>query len=107
MTTMTTMTNITMNAVSSMTVCEDEYKKSPSTHKPSKKHAASKRVDIVSLKMVRERSFLYQAHTVSNKKDAYRLVQPLLESADREQMVAVCLDTSISPPIYRSCPSVP
>ena len=78
MTTMTTMTNITMNAVSSMTVCEDEYKKSPSTNQPSKKHAAAKRVDIVSLKMVRERSFLYQARAVSNKEDAYRLVQPLL-----------------------------
>ena len=53
----------------------------------------AKRVDIVSLKLVKERSVLYETRKISNSYDAYRLVKNFLADSDREKFVVVCLDT--------------
>lgn len=61
----------------------------------NKTHA--KRVDIVSLKLVKERSVLYETRKISNPYDAYRLVKNFLADSDREKLVVVCLDTKSQP----------
>ncbi|VIG08766.1 DNA repair protein RadC [Clostridioides difficile] len=61
----------------------------------NKTHA--KRVDIVSLKLVKERSILYETRKISNPYDAYRLVRNFLVDSDREKFVVVCLDTKSQP----------
>lgn len=53
----------------------------------------AKRVDIVSLKLVKESSVLYESRKISNPYDAYRLVKNFLADSDREKFVVVCLDT--------------
>ena len=61
----------------------------------NKTHA--KRVDIVSLKLVKERSVLYETRKISNPYDAYRLVKNFLADSDREMFVVVCVDTKSQP----------
>ncbi|CEQ15122.1 JAB domain-containing protein [Paraclostridium sordellii] len=61
----------------------------------NKTHA--KRVDIVSLKLVKERRVLYETRKISNPYDAYRLVRNFLVDSDREKFVVVCLDTKSQP----------
>lgn len=62
----------------------------------NKKRTPAKRVDIVSLKLVKESSVLYETRKISNPYDAYRLVKNFLVS-DREKFVVVCLDTKNQP----------
>ena len=57
----------------------------------------AKRVDIVSLKLVKESSVLYETRKISNPYDAYRLVKSFLVDSDREKFVVVCLDTKNQP----------
>lgn len=61
----------------------------------NKRHA--KRVDIVSLKLVKESSVLYKTRKISNPYDAYRLAKNFLVDSDREKFVVVCLDTKSQP----------
>lgn len=53
----------------------------------------AKRVDIVSLKIVRESSFLYPERIIRSPLDAVKLLQSFLQDADREYFIVVCLDT--------------
>lgn len=69
-----------------MTVCESESNKKP-----------AKRVNIVSLKMVREGSVLYDVRKISSPADAATLGRRFLEEADREQLIVCCLDTKNQP----------
>lgn len=62
-----------------------------------KKKIPAKRVDIVSLKLVKESSVLYETRKISNPYDAYRLVKNFLVDSDREKFVVVCLDTKNQP----------
>ena len=62
-----------------------------------KKKIPAKRVDIVSLKLVKESSVLYETRKISNPYDAYRLVKSFLVDSDREKFVVVCLDTKNQP----------
>lgn len=62
-----------------------------------KRKAPAKRVDIVSLKLVKESSALYETRKISNPYDAYRLVKNFLTYSDREKFVIVCLDTKNQP----------
>lgn len=55
--------------------------------------APAKRVNIVSLKMVRESTILYPDRSIRSPKDAAQLLRPLLHDADREHFLVVCLDT--------------
>ena len=62
-----------------------------------KKKILAKRVGIVSLKLVKESSVLYETRTVSNPYDAYNLIKNFLIDSDREKFVVACLDTKKQP----------
>lgn len=81
-----------------MTDLEKSYpcakrKKGDSTNNPT----PAKRIELVTLKMVRESSMLYDQRKISSPLDAQLLVRSLLEDADREMFVTVCLDTKHQP----------
>ncbi|ERI07181.1 JAB domain-containing protein [Aneurinibacillus aneurinilyticus] len=62
-----------------------------------KKNGHAKRVNIVSVKLVKESSLLYKNRRIRNPADAAKLVQEILESCDREQLLVCCLDTKNQP----------
>ncbi|WP_286230285.1 RadC family protein [Neobacillus mesonae] len=68
---------------------------------PSK--SAAKRVNIVSLKVVKETSFLYPERNVKSPEDAYKLLKQFLVEADREYFLVVCLDTKNQPTAINVC----
>ena len=57
----------------------------------------TKRINIVSIKLVKESSFLYQTLTISSPKDAYEMIKEQLEGLDREQFIIACLNTKNEP----------
>ena len=57
----------------------------------------TKRINIVSIKMVKESSFLYQTRQVLSPKDAYEMIKEQLEGLDREQFIIACLNTKNEP----------
>ena len=57
----------------------------------------AKRINIVSIKMVKESSFLYQTRTVSSPNDAYEMIREQLKDLDREQFIIACLNTKNEP----------
>lgn len=57
----------------------------------------AKRINIVSIKMIKESSFLYQARTISSPNDAYEMIRRQLEGLDREQFIIACLNTKNEP----------
>lgn len=57
-----------------------------------KKKVPAKRVDIVSLKLVKESGVLYETRKISNSYDAYRLAKNFLIDSDREKFIVACLD---------------
>lgn len=57
----------------------------------------AKRINIVSIKMVKESSFLYQTRTISSPKDAYEMIKEQLKELDREQFIVACLNTKNEP----------
>lgn len=66
-------------------------------NQPYEKSTSAKRVDIVSIKMVKEASILYKNRRVSSPNDAYELIKEFLECADREQLILCSLDTKNQP----------
>jgi DNA repair protein RadC len=69
----------------------------------SKKIRPAKRVNIVSLKVVKETSFLYPERNVKSPEDAYKLLKQFLVEADREYFIVVCLDTKNQPTAINVC----
>ena len=61
------------------------------------KDTASKRVNIVSLRMVKEGTILYEVRRISSPTEAAGLGRKFLEEADREQVIVCCLDTKNQP----------
>ena len=59
------------------------------------KHA--KRVDIVSLKMIKESSILYADRMISTPREAIEIAKVILEDCDREKLVVCCLNTKNEP----------
>lgn len=57
----------------------------------------SKRVDIVSVKLVKESSMLYKQRRVRSPQDSYELFRDYLGDVDREHFVVACLDTKNQP----------
>ena len=57
----------------------------------------AKRINIVSIKMVKESSFLYQTRTISSPKDAYEMIHEQLEDLDRERVIIASLNTKNEP----------
>ena len=62
-----------------------------------KKKISAKRVGIVSLKLVKESSVLYETRKISSPYDAYKLIKNFLIDSDREKFVVACLDTKNQP----------
>lgn len=57
----------------------------------------AKRIDIVSLKMVKESSVTYLNRVISSPSDGAEIIKDFIEDSDREQMVVCCLDTKNQP----------
>lgn len=58
---------------------------------------SAKRVNIVSVKLVKESSVLYKRRRVRSPQDSYELFQDYLGEVDREHFVVMCLDTKNQP----------
>lgn len=58
---------------------------------------SAKRVNIVSVKLVKESSMLYKQRRVRSPQDSYELFKEYLEEVDREHFVVMCLDTKNQP----------
>lgn len=61
------------------------------------KDRPAKRVDWVTVRLVKEKSVLYGRRKISTPKDAMELVNGFLEYCDREQLVVCSLDTKNQP----------
>ncbi|WP_315080645.1 JAB domain-containing protein [uncultured Clostridium sp.] len=57
----------------------------------------AKRVNIVSLKVIKESSVLYSNRRISTPIEAVNLLRNLLEDCDREKMLVCCLNTKNEP----------
>ncbi|MHC1723209.1 MAG: JAB domain-containing protein [Aminipila sp.] len=57
----------------------------------------AKRINIVSIRMVRESTILYDIRKISSPTDAVGLGRRFLEDSDREQLLLCCLNTKNEP----------
>ncbi len=57
----------------------------------------AKRVDIVSLKMVKESSILYENRRIHTPNEAAEIFKDMLESSDREKLIVCCLNSKNEP----------
>lgn len=58
---------------------------------------SAKRINIVSVKLVKESSMLYKQRRVRSPQDSYELFREYLRDVDREHFVVACLDTKNQP----------
>jgi DNA repair protein RadC len=61
------------------------------------KKEPAKRINVVSIKMVKESSILYDIRKIQAPKDALELGKRFLEESDREQLLVCCLDAKSQP----------
>ncbi|WP_144459633.1 JAB domain-containing protein [Bacillus pumilus] len=71
--------------------------------KVSNDKVPAKRVNNVSVKLVRESSILYESKSISSPQDAYELVKSFLEDKDREHFIVASLDTKNQPIAINAC----
>jgi len=71
--------------------------------KEEQNHVPAKRVDIVSLRMVKESSLLYKDRNVRSPQDGYKLFKQFLGELDREYFVVMCLDVKNQPTAINVC----
>lgn len=71
--------------------------------KEEEKHVPAKRVDIVSVRMVKECSLMYKNRVIGSPQDGYNLIKQFLGDVDREHFVVVCLDTKNQPTAINVC----
>ncbi|WIG41987.1 RadC family protein [Bacillus toyonensis] len=64
---------------------------------------SAKRVNIVSIKLVKESSILYKERKISSPKDSFELLHELLENKDREHFIVVALNTKNEPVSINVC----
>ena len=57
----------------------------------------AKRVNIVQVKLVREKTLLYKDRKIRSPHDAYELMREFLGDVDREHFIVLCLDTKNQP----------
>lgn len=69
-----------------MRVCDNNDSKTP-----------AKRVNIVSIKMVRDSSILYDVRKITSPSDAVGLGRKFLVDSDKEKVILCCLDTKNQP----------
>lgn len=67
------------------------------------KKLPAKRINIVSLKLVKESSLLYKERSVRSPEDGYRLLKLFLEDKDREHFIVASLDTKNQPVSINVC----
>lgn len=67
------------------------------------KKSAAKRVNIVSVKLVKESSLLYKERSVRSPEDGYQLMKLFLADKDREHFIVVSLDTKNQPVSINIC----
>lgn len=60
-------------------------------------NSSAKRVNIVQVKLVREKSILYKERKIRSAQDAYHLIYDYLGEVDREHFIVLCLDTKNQP----------
>ena len=65
--------------------------------KAENKGIPAKRVESVTVKLIREKSFLFKERVVNSPNQAYELIKDLLEDKDREVLMACFLDTKNQP----------
>ncbi|KIL45557.1 DNA repair protein RadC [Jeotgalibacillus alimentarius] len=63
----------------------------------------AKRINIVSLRLVKESSILYKDRSVRSPEDVYQLMKQFLEDLDREAFIVVNLDTKNQPVSINIC----
>lgn len=63
----------------------------------------SKRVNIVTLKLVKESSLLYKERSVKSPEDSYKLLKQFLADVDREHFIVVSLDNKNQPTSINIC----
>lgn len=67
------------------------------------KKKSSKRVNIVSLKLVKESCILYKERSVKSPEDGYKLLKQFLAENDREHFVCAALNTKNEPVSINIC----
>jgi len=75
----------------------DQYSNGRTAKGGQRAATPAKRVDIVTLRLVRESSFLYGQRRIKSPSDAAAMMREFLEDADREHLCVVCLDTKHQP----------
>lgn len=71
--------------------------------KEEEKRVPAKRVDIVSLRLVKESSLLYKDRAIRSPEDGYNLFKQFLGELDREYFVVMCLDVKNQPTAINVC----
>lgn len=69
----------------------------------SEKKVSAKRVDIISLRMVKETSLLYKDRSIRSPLDGYKLFKQFLGELDREYFVVMCLNVKNEPTAINVC----
>jgi DNA repair protein RadC len=64
---------------------------------------SAKRINIVSIKLVKESSILYKERNIRSPEDAYKLMKHFLEDLDREAFIVISLDVKNSPLSINIC----
>lgn len=65
--------------------------------KEARRGVPAKRVNIVSLKMVRDSTIHYQNRHIRSPEDSYNIIRTFLEDSDREMFVMMALDVKNQP----------
>lgn len=68
-----------------------------------KPNQPTKRVDIVSIKLVKEGSVRYKGRTIHQPDDGYTLMKEFLDGLDREHFLVVSLNTKNQPISVNVC----
>ncbi|WP_280149095.1 JAB domain-containing protein [Bacillus safensis] len=63
----------------------------------------AKRVDIVKVQLLKEKSILYKNRAICSPKDSYDLMIQFLGEVDRKYFLVVCLDTKNQPTSLNIC----
>ncbi|MDN4492145.1 JAB domain-containing protein [Ureibacillus aquaedulcis] len=63
----------------------------------NQKKVPAKRLDIVQVKLVREKTMLYKNRRIRSPHDAYELMKEFLGIVDREHFIVLCMDTKNQP----------
>ncbi|MCM3478954.1 JAB domain-containing protein [Caldibacillus thermoamylovorans] len=67
------------------------------------KEKSAKRVNIVSIKLVKESSLLYKERAIRTPEDGYSLMKQILGDFDREAFIVISLDTKNQPTSINIC----